>query len=66
SSVLDEISMLIRKYKLDSLIGPCITTRETLSKFDIREGQAFVEHTININDKFVNIVQSKPNESAVK
>ncbi|CAG8527857.1 7455_t:CDS:1 [Cetraspora pellucida] len=64
SSVLDEISAQIRKYKLDSLIGPCITARETLNKFDMSEGKSFVEHTIKIEDKFVNIVRSRPNDES--
>ncbi|CAG8443291.1 6084_t:CDS:1 [Cetraspora pellucida] len=60
SFVLDEISTHIRQYKLDSLIGPCIIARDTMSKFNTKQGQGFIEDTFKIEDKYANIIQSKP------
>ncbi|CAG8812089.1 38994_t:CDS:1, partial [Gigaspora margarita] len=64
SSVLNKINELIKNYKLDSLIGPCITARDTLSNFNTNHDQALVEHTVKDGDIYKNVVQSRPNESS--
>ncbi|CAG8845910.1 1440_t:CDS:2, partial [Gigaspora margarita] len=64
SSALDEISAHIRQYNLDPLIGPCIIAREAMTKFDIGQGQVLGEDTVKVGDKYVNIIQSRPNEES--
>ncbi|CAG8651639.1 11701_t:CDS:1 [Dentiscutata erythropus] len=64
SSVLNEINTLIKTYNLESLIGPCITARDMLSKFDTNQHKALVERTVKDGDRYKNIVQSRPNESS--
>ncbi|CAG8759176.1 16241_t:CDS:2 [Dentiscutata erythropus] len=63
SSALDEISAYIRQYNLDSLVGPCITAREAMTKFNMGQGQILSEHTTMLNEKHVNIVQSRQNKN---
>ncbi|CAG8435130.1 9993_t:CDS:1 [Scutellospora calospora] len=64
STALDKVSALIKEYNLDNLIGPCITARDTMNKFNMSQRQALVESTINIEDKYVNIIQSRSNEES--
>ncbi|CAG8683687.1 17434_t:CDS:1 [Dentiscutata heterogama] len=61
SSVLNEINALIKTYNLESLIGPCITARDMLSNFDMKQGQSLVEHTVKDDGRYKNVVQSLPN-----